>query len=677
MMFHLSLKHENFSNLIKSIKIGKHLPDSIYLHKDALCRIPASLNRFLEEVTAQLELKDPNWNVLKIHKFVFKITLLYYPSFFEDAYPTLEKSVTVDLTSGKMRELSFKSSFNPPILHRKELFVPNDHPYYLEFSEITQEGVNAGLYEDTKNIGFKKNWEHLIQSKGYQILDGRLFRKSSLDTDIHRYKTAISRSDFSAPIKCLGKHGYLDGRYTVFDYGCGRGDDLRELKAFGIKAEGWDPHFNPDSDIRSADIVNLGFVINVIEEKKERIEAIKKAYHLTDKLLVISAMIGTESFVNRYTPYKDGIITSRNTFQKYYTQAELKNFLEEILADPVIPISPGIFFVFKDKNEEQLFYEKRNRRHSKWETLSSFPKEKLDQLKLKIDENKDQVDQFWKTCLNLGRIPAIQEVQKIERLSELIGPPKKIFKVISNYYDTSLFKKAREERIEDLILYFALSHFGKNKPYKNLPDSLQKDVSEFFGSYSRAKERGLQELSKIANVNDIDKCCRDSLGEINSGLFLPHKSYTFHRKFLGRLPLLIRIYVGCAEKLFGDLDNIDLIKVHIGSHKCTFLKYDCFDSQSVPALKERVKVNLATQEISFFDYSGQFKPTALYNKSLFMDSSFLEYEKQRNFDARLMKILEGREPKNFEELNQALSEKDLEIKGFRFFTLRNETTTRV
>jgi hypothetical protein len=47
-----------------------------------------------------------------------------------------------------------------------------------------------------------------------------------------------------------------------------------------LPATGWDPNFRPDADIIEADVVNIGFVINVIEDIDERIEALQKAYSL-------------------------------------------------------------------------------------------------------------------------------------------------------------------------------------------------------------------------------------------------------------------------------------------------------------------------------------------------------------------------------------------------------------
>ena len=96
-------------------------------------------------------------------------------------------------------------------------------------------------------------------------------------------------------MQILARHGYLDGQYSIFDYGCGKGDDLRELEAHGIDAAGWDPNFYPEADIAPAEIVNLGFVLNVIEDREERDETLKTAWSFTERFLVASVMVAGES----------------------------------------------------------------------------------------------------------------------------------------------------------------------------------------------------------------------------------------------------------------------------------------------------------------------------------------------------------------------------------------------
>jgi DNA phosphorothioation-associated putative methyltransferase len=150
-----------------------------------------------------------------------------------------------------------------------------------------------------------------------------------------------------------------DGTRTIFDYGCGKGDDLRGLLQNGISAAGWDP-YAPSNPVSPAQIVNLGFVINVIEDPGERREAIQRAYSLVEEILVISTMIATAN-PGKVSLFGDGVLTSRSTFQKYYTQNELRDYIQTTLREESISVAPGVFFVFKDKQAEQRFQVDRQR----------------------------------------------------------------------------------------------------------------------------------------------------------------------------------------------------------------------------------------------------------------------------------------------------------------------------
>ncbi|MEZ4405710.1 MAG: hypothetical protein R3A52_04320 [Polyangiales bacterium] len=48
---------------------------------------------------------------------------------------------------------------------------------------------------------------------------------------MQRHRTAMARRALSTPMQALWRHGLLDAPRTVFDYGCGRGDDLAALTA--------------------------------------------------------------------------------------------------------------------------------------------------------------------------------------------------------------------------------------------------------------------------------------------------------------------------------------------------------------------------------------------------------------------------------------------------------------
>ena len=94
---------------------------------------------------------------------------------------------------------------------------------------------------------------------------------------VARHKTAIKRQSFSLPVKCLLRDGLLDSTRTFFDYGCGHGQDVAILSGMDFGASGWDPVHRPDGERRPADVVNLGYVINVIEDPREREQVVRRA----------------------------------------------------------------------------------------------------------------------------------------------------------------------------------------------------------------------------------------------------------------------------------------------------------------------------------------------------------------------------------------------------------------
>lgn len=640
-----NMNEEQFSLLVSQIKTGKQLPDAIYLHRDAFSALPKELMQFIPAVAKAVNLDNNNWNLVKLFKKEFRLSLLYYPDFYNDSYPSLQQSLNVDLSKLTHKITSYLDSDNPPILHRKETMVLPDNEYYEHFVTLTQEGENAGLYENSRLIGFKHSWKNLISQHGYELVDGRLFRNSAItptieQAGIDRHKTAIVRHDLSAPMKSLAKHGYLEGTNSIFDYGCGLGDDLRELEAHGLDALGWDPNFLPDNDKVRSDIVNLGFVLNVIEDQDERLEALITAWELADKFLVISVMLANEKYIAQFKPYKDGVITSRNTFQKYYAQSEIKSYIERCLQEDAITVAPGIFYVFKDKIEEQKYLQLKYKRHHKWQQLTSpEPIESKDKAKLVISKNQPLFNDFWNTCLELGRIPANEEYEHSNRVRELIGSHKKIFSLLSEIFDTQEFERAEKSRKEDLLMYFAMGLFEKRKPYTQQPESLKRDIKALFGDYKTTINLAAELLFAIADTDLINIQCEKAHSHLPASLLNKGHSLIFHQNYVDELPLLLRVFVGAGLQMYGDLDeDIDLVKIHITSSKLTLTSYDDFE-KSVPFLVERIKIKMAEQDIDFFDYVIEKRRPPLLNKHLYMTEQSDHFKKQLRFDERLAKLL--------------------------------------
>lgn len=170
----------------------------------------------------------------------------------------------------------------------------------------------------------------------------------SAQPTIDRAKTALSRNNFSRPVQHLLETGILKKNRSFFDYGCGRGDDVAGLTELGFRADGWDPVYQPDRSRHTADIVNLGFVLNVIEDPEERNEALREAWKLASGALVVSVISVWERPQNGLEAFADGHVTQRGTFQRYYEPGELKEYVDGTLGIDAVPASPTLVVCFKD-----------------------------------------------------------------------------------------------------------------------------------------------------------------------------------------------------------------------------------------------------------------------------------------------------------------------------------------
>jgi len=311
-----------------------------------------------------------------------KVSLLSYPDFLTDPHPALRHAITIDLISGKARRTDYAKNSNPPILHRKESFLPPSHPLRSQFETLTRSEEQVGLYENTSTIGFKLNWEKLLESKGLAIRGHTLENvwRETLGGQregeaparlIERHKTALTRYELSKPVKTLIEYGVLKAGRTFFDYGCGQGTDIRGLMALGYTADGWDPVFRCEAGKQDADIVNFGYVLNVIEDPAERLEALVDAFKHAKRMLVVSGLINETVDTSVARRFGDGVLTRANTFQKFFEQQELHQYIEDALETTAVPVALGVFYVFREATELQDFLSARSRRGIDWTLISA------------------------------------------------------------------------------------------------------------------------------------------------------------------------------------------------------------------------------------------------------------------------------------------------------------------
>ncbi|WP_295400704.1 DNA phosphorothioation-associated putative methyltransferase [uncultured Thiocystis sp.] len=643
-----------------------------YVHVDVLPLLdPATAARVAEAERLARRERRTDFNLVRIDDAGPCIALLNYPELDEEPFPALRESWLVDLERATVSYRTYADSRNPPILHRKELLLPADHPRREASAALTATCESIGLFDDVKRIGYRHQWQALVREKGYRIEGHALVPLGNDDSDrddeepapapagwqASRHLTALTRYGFSAPVQSLARHGFLDGRYRLFDYGCGRGDDVRGLVENGLDAAGWDPFHASDQPIQSADLVNLGFVINVIEDVDERLAALTRAWSLAERLLVVSVMLANQN-APRGERFRDGVMTRRGTFQRYFSQAEIKAWLEQALDEEAIPVAPGVLYVFRDKDAEQRFLLNRYRpsaplrasqrrspsgadgnlrrspRQEGHAPSAAEGKPRRDRAAERYAALREPLDRLWDRWLSLGRPPDLSEVDDPLALTEGFGSLSKALRFLAGRQDPAEIEQAAAARAADLTVYFALMQFARRKPYRHLERGLQQDIKAFFGDYAAAQAQALELLFRIADVESLAEACRQA-AEQGLGWLDPGQSLQLHASLVERLPPLLRIYVGCAAVLYGDARHADLVKIHIGSGKVSLMRYDDFAGQPLPRLIERVKIKLRDLDIEYFAYGEEYAPPYLFRKSRYLNEEFPNYPEQVAFEQTL------------------------------------------
>ncbi|WP_427913913.1 DNA phosphorothioation-associated putative methyltransferase [Ramlibacter sp. MMS24-I3-19] len=647
----------------ESLFTGKRVADALYVHVSAVGAL-LDLNQ-VEKVRSLLEQVQPlnvgTPNIIKVHTRDNRISLLSYPDFDEDPFPRLAAS----WTEGAERTLRFRTyaeSLNPPILHRKELLVPEGWPRRSEWLETTILAESLGLFDETHTIGFLDNWRRLLDAKGYEVVEGHLVpvgntrqrdpqaleAVDALDTTVvQRHLTALSRPCLSAPVQLLLRTGLLAPGTTLFDYGCGKGDDLRGLQSAGFEATGWDPYYAADWPRSKADIVNLGFVINVIEDPVERAEALRCAAALARRALIVSVMLQNAS--NGGVAFSDGVLSSRNTFQKYFSQEEFRDYLEHALELPVSMAAPGIALVFKDRELEQSFLIKRFRKRDVATRLLSSaavarrtkpPRPQRERHPTVAQERREELrpllSGLWELALDLGRWPVAEEVPNLQTIESKGISLTRALRLVQRTSDHRVLHAASQARRDDVLLFLAMQQFSRRPAYKRLDERLQRDIRAFFGAYGAAYSAAASLLRQTGEPSKLLEACQEASSRGVGHLEADH-SLQLHVSMVERLPVILRAYVGCGLILWDETSAVQLVKIHITSGKLTLLEFDDFDGQLLPRLQRRIKINLRRLDYSIFDYGSATTPRPLlYRKSRFINEEYPGFEKHVSFDEALL-----------------------------------------
>jgi DNA phosphorothioation-associated putative methyltransferase len=426
--------------------------------------------------------------------------------------------------------------------------------------------------------------------------------------------TAMKRVELSRPVRLALETGVIRPADGVFDYGCGHGQDIKFLRELGHDATGWDPNHRPAGVRQRTPIINLGYVLNVIEDPTERASALKEAWALTERAIVVAVRTVDETrFVSSATDHVDGVLTGADTFQKFFRQAEARSYIDEITGSQSIPLGPGVFVAFKSEGAEQEWLENR-----------AALQRRVRRLRRIIEPRKTLRDEAYETHREIlrpleefiaerGRLPVDGEHEWVGPIAAAFGSVPRAFQVIRHVADRPWWDDAADDRRQELLVRFALARLRRRPKLSALPPGVQRDVRSLFGSYKSACTRADYLLFSIGNPETI----KEAANVAPVGKRTPEAHYV-HVDALDLLPTQLRVFIGAADTLIGRVPEATLVKAHIDKPRVSYLVYPDFDTDPHPALAESWVVDFLNLDVRPHDYRQRNSPPILHRKELFV-----------------------------------------------------------
>ncbi len=408
--------------------------------------------------------------------------------------------------------------------------------------------------------------------------------------------------------------GLLQPGLTLMDYGCGRGGDVARLGAAGYDCSGWDPVHAPGGDRRPASVVNLGYVVNVIEDPAERVETLRRAWSLTRDVLVVSARLVDERPTRTTPELGDGVLTRLRTFQKFFEQHELRSWIDASLEEHSVAAAPGVFYVFRSVEARTRFSAGRFRRRD-----LVPPMRETERL---VAQHGVLLDALSAFLADRGRMPEAGELPEERGIIDALGSMRRAQRLLLASTGASDWEKVREARSEDLLLYLALSRFDGRPRMGELPLDMQGDVRAFFGSHSSACRKADELLFALGRQEVLDGAIRAA----PFGKTLPTALYV-HVDAMDQQPLALRLYEGCARAALGAVDGATIVKLRRDEPKVSYLCYPGFERDAHPELVESVSVHLQTFRTRTRRYDPAVNPPVLHRKETFLPAGAPNREK--------------------------------------------------
>jgi len=183
---------------------------------------------------------------------------------------------------------------------------------------------------------------------------------------------------------------------------------------------------------------------------------------------------------------------------------------------------------------------------------------------------------------------------------------------------------------DDLLVYLSLARFRSENVTTNLPQEIKEDIINYLGNLLRAISLSKKILFATADKSKIIDLCMDAPTGIND-----EDAFYIHSSAVPDLDPVLRVFIGMAGIFYGDIQNSDIIKIHKNSIKISFYNYDDFNNKLLPELHTRIKIDLAKQQMSFYNHKSQKNQQLLFFKDQYVLESHPAYYKWKSFSETL------------------------------------------
>ena len=296
------------------------------------------------------------------------------------------------------------------------------------------------------------------------------------------------------------------------------------------------------------------------------------------------------------------------TFQKYFEHHELRDWLESIVDERPISAAPGIFYLFRNETTRQSYLSTRYKRHT-----TSTKVRISDQL---YETHKELFESLESFIHDRGRPPAPLEDPQADALATAIGSIKQAYAVLRRVTGKEHWEQVKQDRTEDLLVYLALNQFEGRPKFGQLPTELQHDIKALLSNYTNACSKADELLYSIGNLELLKK----EMDSSPVGKDTPTALY-IHTSAVDELPLLLRLYAGCAMTFVGQVAGANILKLRKDKPKVSFLSYPEFEKKPHPALVKSLSVDLQTFRFKVRRYSESKNPPILHRKEEFISES--------------------------------------------------------